>query len=130
MRQENEAVNDMKSDNWTGQLDTLAEEVKMLALNLAINLARSKHEIAELSYLEPEFTKLINGSVEVIREITTMMRAFRNEEKMVYTPTRDSSHPDKIEASLNEILEKSQDIIEAIALMKKRKSQIGSYKKG
>ena len=130
MTQENEAVNDIKSDNWAGQLDMLAEEVKTLALNLAINLARSKHEIAELSYLEPEFTKLINGSVEVIREITMMMRAFRNEEKMVYAPMRNSTGPDKIEASLNEILEKSRNIIEAIALMKKRKSQISSYKKG
>jgi methyl-accepting chemotaxis protein len=116
-------------ENWLGQVESLADEVKILALNLAISLAKSRDQVRELKFLEPEFTKLINGSVEVIREINSIMKAFRNEEKMVYSPKKDSRNLDQIESSLNEILGLSHRVLETVSQLKKKKNQVSSYKK-
>jgi hypothetical protein len=97
-------------------------------LNLAINLARNKSQAVELAHLEPEFTRLINGSVEVIREVASIIRSFRNEEKMVYTPPSESDKLDRIETSLNEILNLSQGILKTVADIKKRKGKVDNYK--
>ena len=121
--------NDTSGENWLGQVETLAEEVKILALNLAISLAKSKEQVRDLKFLEPEFTKLINSSVEVIREINSIVRAFRNEEKMAYAPRRDSRSLDQIESSLNEILGLSRRVLETVSHLKKTKYQVDSYRK-
>ena len=62
-------------EQWCDQVNQLADQVKMLALNLAINLAKSKNEIEDLTVLEPEFTKLVNGSVEIVKEVTMILKA-------------------------------------------------------
>ncbi|UCD94054.1 MAG: hypothetical protein JSU69_09825 [Candidatus Zixiibacteriota bacterium] len=116
-------------ENWLGQVEALAEEVKILALNLAINLAKSRDQMRDLKFLEPEFTKLINSSVEVIREINSIVRAFRHEEKMAYAPQKDSRSLDQIESSLNEILGLSRRVLETVSHLKKTKNQVDSYKK-
>ncbi|SYZ74245.1 hypothetical protein TRIP_C60515 [Candidatus Zixiibacteriota bacterium] len=125
---EPEGKNPEVGGDWSMQVDELANQVKMLALNLAISLARNKNQAAELAYLEPEFTRLINGSVEVIREVAAIMRSFRNEEKMVYSPPSQSEKLDRIETSLNEILSLSQSILKTVADIKKRKGKVDNYK--
>ncbi len=115
-------------EDWYSQIDDLANQVKVLALNLAISLAKTKNQTAELSFLEPEFTKLINGSVEVIREIAGILRTFRNEEKMVYAPPSQSEKLDRIETSLSEIHLLSQNILKTISEIKKRKGKVDNYK--
>jgi methyl-accepting chemotaxis protein len=114
--------------DWFVQVDELANQVKMLALNLAINLAKAKNEIRELAYLEPEFTRLINGSVDVIREISTMLNAFRNQDKLVYTVPSGSDKLDRIETSLNEILNLSQNVLKTVADIKRRKGRVDNYR--
>ncbi len=109
------------------QVDFLAEQVKTLALNLAINLARAKNQAQELTFMEKDFTRLINGSVEVIREIMAILRVFRNQEKMVYDPPSKSGQTDRIEKSLNEILSLSHEIQEVIAGIKNKKKQVDNY---
>lgn len=113
-----------KTDEWVSELSTLAEQVKILALNLAINLAKAKHDARELAFMEPQFTRLVHGSVEVIKEITAMLRVFRNEEKMVYNPPASEKKLDHIETSLNEILNLSQKVLAVIADIKKKKSNV------
>lgn len=118
---------DMPAD-WHLQLDELAGQVKVLALNLAISLAKAKNDLKELTVLEPEFTRLINGSVEVIKEITTMLKAFRNEEKMVYTPPSQNEKMDRIEVSLNEILSLSQTVLKTVGEIKKKRGMVDNYR--
>ncbi|MEP0828374.1 MAG: hypothetical protein HRF51_07605 [bacterium] len=118
---------DMPAD-WHLQIDELAGQVKVLALNLAISLAKAKNDLKELTVLEPEFTRLINGSVEVIKEITTMLKAFRNEEKMVYTPPSQNEKVDRIEGSLNEILSLSQAILKTVGEIKKKRGMVDNYR--
>lgn len=116
-------------EDWTSQIDHLADEVKMLALNLAISLAKSKQQIKELSFMEPEFTRLVNGSVEVVKEITGIMKAFKNEERLVFSPQKDSRSLDRIETTLNEIHSLSQKVLYTISEIKKSKRQLNNYKK-
>ncbi|MEW5924023.1 MAG: hypothetical protein AB1746_08555 [Candidatus Zixiibacteriota bacterium] len=116
-------------EDWVSQIDHLADEVKMLALNLAINLAKSKQQIKELSFMEPEFTRLVNGSVEVVKEITGIMKAFRNEDRLVFSPQKDSRSLDRIETTLNEIHSLSRKVLYTISEIKKSKRQLNNYKK-
>jgi methyl-accepting chemotaxis protein len=112
----------------SAQVNELADQVKTLALNLAINLARSKNEIQDLTKLEPEFTKLINGSVEVVKEVSAILKAFRNEDKMVYSPRSNSQKLDRIESSLNEILNLSKSVLKSIYEIKRQNRQVDKYK--
>jgi methyl-accepting chemotaxis protein len=119
-----------QSGDCFAQIDDLATQVKVLALNLAISLAQAKDRAGELAYLEPEFTKLISGSVDVIKDVTSILKAFRNEDKMVYSPPSESEKLDRIESSLNEILRRSQSVLKTIAEVKKRKGRVDNYRQG
>jgi len=116
--------NIQENDRWVAELNSLAEQVKILALNLAINLAKAKHNARELAFMEPQFTKLVHGSVEVIKEITAILKVFRNEEKMIYTPPASREKLNNIETSLNEILNLSQKVLTVIADIKNRKGNV------
>jgi hypothetical protein len=109
-------------------IDELANQVKVLALNLAISLAKAKNEAKELVFLEPDFTKLINGSIEVIKEISSILKTYRNEDKLVYSPPSQSDKLDRIETSLGEIYNLSQSVLKTIGDIKKRKGKVDNYK--
>ncbi|UCD17618.1 MAG: hypothetical protein JSV44_01585 [Candidatus Zixiibacteriota bacterium] len=114
-------------DDWLGQTRCLAEQVKLLALNLAINLARSKNQIRELAALEPQFTRLINGSVELIREINAILGALTNEKALVSPIPSSPDKLDRIETALNEILTLSGKVHDAIAEIKKKRGKVDNY---
>jgi methyl-accepting chemotaxis protein len=109
-------------------IDELANQVKVLALNLAISLAKAKNEAKELVFLEPDFTKLINGSIEVIKEISSILKTYRNEDKLVYSPPSQSDKLDRIETSLGEIYSLSQSVLKTIGDIKKRKGKVDNYR--
>jgi uncharacterized phage infection (PIP) family protein YhgE len=124
-----EEVNKTESaEMYSRQINELADQIKTLALNLAINLARSKNEITELQVLEPEFTRLVNGSVEVVKRVSEVLKAFRNEGKMVYSPNSGSERIDRLEESLNEIHDLSKDVLWSIEEIKRQKKQADKYK--
>jgi hypothetical protein len=110
------------------QVKYLTQKVKTLALNLAINLAKSKDDIKELTFMEKEFTQLIGGSVDVLKEVTQILNVYRNEGRMIYDPPSSSDKLDRIESSLNEILSLSHNILEVIASIKKKNNQLDKYK--
>lgn len=118
------AEQNVDGEQWCDQVNQLADQVKMLALNLAINLAKSKNEIEDLTVLEPEFTKLVNGSVEIVKEVTMILKAFKNEEKLVYSANDSGRNFERIEMSLNEILTLSKNVQESISEIKKRNEQM------
>ncbi|MCP4706603.1 MAG: hypothetical protein GY865_18545 [candidate division Zixibacteria bacterium] len=117
------------NEKWVDNVNSMAEQVRILALNLAINLAREKQNIKELTFLEPDFTKLIYGSVDVIKEISVILKAFRNEEKMIYAPPSESGKLDHIESSLNEILNLSKNVLETISRIKEEGGNVDKNSK-
>jgi len=128
MKKKHNEINEDVNPNLADQVDYLSDQVKMLALNLAINLAKAKQDVQELAFMENEFTKLINGSVEVIREVNGILKVFRNEDKMVYQPPSQSGKLDRIEKSLNEISELSKNILEIISGIKQNRRKVDKYK--
>jgi hypothetical protein len=62
------------------EVDELNEEVKSLALNLAIYLAKAKNQnpAAGLDRLEPDFIRLVNGTVKVVQEMAGLLTAARS----------------------------------------------------
>ena len=111
-----------------GEVNDLAEKVRMAALNLAVNLARSKGKAKELVAMEPLFTRLINGSVEVIKEVAAVMRDFRSEKTSVYSHPASGDQLDNIEKSMNRILDLSQEVLETIIRIKKNKGKVDNYR--
>ena len=97
------------------QVDQLNEQVKALALNLALYLARVKGSSDELSRLEPEFMRLINGSVKVVQEVALIISAARNAEIMAFDVPSGVSRSDRIEIKLNSILQQCQEIMRTLA---------------
>ncbi len=95
------------------EVDNLSAEVHTLALNLAIYLAKVKAQTRseELSRLEPEFIRLVNGTVKVVQEMTTILNAARNMERMVYEPPSSTVTKDRIESRLQDILNQCGEIL-------------------
>ena len=79
------------------QVDNLNEEVKALALNLALYLAKARagsgNQASCIDRLEPEFIRLVNGTVRVVQELTLVLDASHNIERGQYEiPSSDSDH--------------------------------------
>jgi len=117
-----------RKTNLVDQVDELADQVKTLALNLAITLAREKTRVKDLAVLEPEFTHLINKSVGVVREITKILRSVSGGEE---DGSRSQIEHDCIvgmETSLEEIQSVAQNVLKDIRTLKQRKGMVDKYK--
>jgi hypothetical protein len=101
--------------NLVDQVDGLSEEVKVLALNLAIYLAKAKSDSEELSQLEPDFIRLVNGTVMVLQEIGRIISAARNAETMVYDVPSGAFRRDQIELRLRSILDQCGRIMTSLS---------------
>lgn len=101
-------------------VDTLGEEVKTLALNLAIYLAKVKAESRseELNRMEPEFIRLVNGTVKVVQEMTLILNAARHAERMIYEPPSGIVSQDRIETKLRDILNQCTGILGSLGRSK------------
>ena len=97
------------------QVDGLNDQVKALALNLAIYLAKAKGGSEELSRLEPEFIRLINGSVKVVQELALIIDAARNRETVVFDVPSGDTRPDHLEKKLRSILDQCDEIMRELA---------------
>lgn len=93
------------------QVDELNEEVKVLALNLAVYLAKAKSRSETLSRLEPEFIRLVNSSVKVVQELAGVISAARNLEMIDGEITVGSARKDPLEVRLRLILEQCSRIM-------------------
>ena len=104
----------------------LADEVKLLAINLAISLARIQGRDKTLKELEPHFTELIKKSNEASHQVTGVLEAFQNQKKIIYNLPASSEVVakrgayDRLEATLNHIYDLSQKIIQTITVLKGR----------
>ena len=98
------------------EVDALNEEVKTLALNLAIYLAKAKANQAsdKINKLEPEFIRLVNGTVKVVQELTYTLNAARNNETMVYELPSGNLKMDDIEFKLQAILKQCAGLMDVL----------------
>ncbi len=99
--------------NLVSEVDGLSETVKTLALNLAIYLAKVKSQknSTELNRLEPDFIRLVNGTVKAVGDLALILDAARNSEKMVFEPPTGEASRDHIETRLQMILEQCSAIL-------------------
>jgi hypothetical protein len=95
------------------QVDTLNEEVKSLALNIALYLAKARAEkgSATLDRLEPEFIRLVNGTVRAVSDLTNILNAARNAETMVYEIPSGLGTRDHVEQKLQSILSQCSSLL-------------------
>jgi hypothetical protein len=98
------------------EADELSEQVKTLALNLAIYLAKlkSRAKSEHLDRLEPEFIRLVNGTVKVLREISTVLNAASNKDKMAWEVPTGRHSKDQIEVKLHGILEQCTRVLDSL----------------
>ncbi len=106
-------------------VDNLGEEVKTLALNLAIYLAKAKSQAGadELNRMEPDFIRLVNGTVHVVQEMTLILNAARNMERMIYEVPSGNIQQDRLETRLRSLLDQCTDILSALTDSKDLDSQ-------
>ncbi|HOP05781.1 MAG TPA: hypothetical protein PLF13_00680 [candidate division Zixibacteria bacterium] len=97
------------------KVDRLSEEVKVLALNLAIYLAKAKPNSKELGKMEPDFVRLVNGTIKAVQEITHLVGAARHLETMAYDVPSGAVSRDRIELKLNSILDQCSSIMDTLS---------------
>jgi hypothetical protein len=101
-------------------VDALSEDTKDMALNLALYLAKAKAKgNAEfLKQLEPEFVRLINGTIKVVQEITTIVNAAKNRELMAFQLPSGEPARDHIQAKLEAVGAQCDRILESLSQVK------------
>lgn len=97
------------------QVDGLSEEVKLLALNLAIYLAKAKDHSNDLSRLEPDFVRLVNGTIKVVQELTEIVQAARNAGTVIHEPPTGNVSTTLMESRLRSILDQCANIMSALS---------------
>ena len=97
-------------------VDALGEQTKDLALNLALYLAKVKARKSseKLRKMEPEFIRLVNGTVKVVQELTVILKAARHEEKMIYEPPSGVETRDRLMDKLESIAQQCNQIMETL----------------
>jgi len=118
------------AEQFAAEVEHLAEEVKLLSINLAITLARVQTEHRALKDMEPEFTELIRRAHDTSRQVTDVLQAFRNQLRSQYGLPASSEIVakrgayDAVEARLNRVYDLSRDLIAKITNLK-RQEQVG-----
>ncbi len=97
-------------------VDSLGEETRDLAVNLALYLAKAKarKSAEKLHQMEPEFIRLVNSTMKVIQELTIILNAARHQEKMIYQPPSGRSGKDHIQARLESIGTQCNEILSSL----------------
>ena len=99
----------MTDENIVEQVDGLSEEVKALAIDLAIYLAKAKADgnREELNRLEPDFISLVNGAVKVVQQLSLIVNAAKTTStgNDAAIRARESVGKDQIEIRLRSILD-------------------------
>ena len=105
-----------RSKDVIAEVDNLNEEVKTLALNLAIYLAKAKNKqpSGTLSRLEPEFIRLVNGTVKVVQEMAVLLDAARNNETMAFDVPSKKNPDSKLASKIRSISEQCNRILAAL----------------
>ena len=102
------------------QAETLASEVRLLAVNLAVMVAKIQRRQKNIRDLEPQFADLIKKANDTAQQVSNVVMAYHNQQKMICALPASSEviairgAYDKIEATLNSVYELSCHIQETL----------------
>lgn len=111
----------------SSETEQLAEEVRLLSLNLAIAVARVQNREQSIKEMESEFSELIQKANGASAQVLNVVKAFKSKKLMLYSlPASDETIKargavDHIEKQLKEVNELSQKIHQSVAIIKKQK---------
>lgn len=92
-------------------VESLNEEAKTLALNLALVLAKMKADAVTsplpMNRLEPEFMRLVSSTVQIVSELNHLILAARNEESLVWDPPAGMVSVSQLELRLRGLAEQA-----------------------
>jgi len=117
-------------DNVVAEVEYLAAEVKLLAINLAIHLAKVHDRKRVFRDMDARFTELITKATDASEKVTELLRRFQTHRKLTTALPASSEIVDKrggydaLEAKLQYVFELSQDMIQTIGKLK-RQEQVG-----
>jgi len=112
------------------EVEYLATEVKLLAINLAIHLAKVHDRKRVFRDMDARFTELITKATDASEKVTELLRRFQTHRKLTTALPASSEIVDKrggydaLEAKLQYVYELSQDMIQTIGKLK-RQEQVG-----
>ncbi len=95
-------------------VDKLNEDVKQMAVNLALYLAKAKKDSQVVNKMEPQFIKLVNTTIKVVQEIAVVVRAASDNEKVLYHLPSGRGIKDQVEVKLNSIMEQCAVIMNTL----------------
>ena len=103
-----------KKPQLISRVEHLNEEVKSLALNMAIYLAKIKKDSKTISSMEPEFIRLVNSTVKVVQELTVLIDVAKNPNSGNSVGSSTYKMTEHLESKLNSIITQSQEILETL----------------
>ena len=95
-------------------VDTLNENVKQIAVDLALYLAKVKKDSQVVNKMEPQFIRLVNTTIKVVQKIAVVIRAASNNEKVQYHLPSSRGIKDQVEVKLNSIMEQCAAIMHTL----------------
>jgi hypothetical protein len=107
----------------------LAGEVKLLAINLAVTLARVQNHSLQIRQLEPQFTELIRRANDTAVQVADVAKAFQHQKLMISSIPASSEIItlrgafDKTEATLNYVLELSNKMVEILTQLQAQRPE-------
>jgi hypothetical protein len=107
-------MTDEKKPQIISRVEHLNEEVKSLALNMAIYLAKIKKDSEKISNMEPEFIRLVNSTVKVVQELTVIIDAAKNPNNGSSVGSSTYKMTEHLESKLNSIVSQCQEIVETL----------------
>lgn len=109
-----QSTNNQAQQQLVAQVDELNEQVKELAINLAIYLAKAKTATPAFNRLEPDFIKLINTTLKVVQELTSVINASRSEGGMLYEFPAERATADALEIKMRSILDQCRFVLSSL----------------
>jgi hypothetical protein len=94
------------------EVSDLNEQVKTLALNLAIYLAKARSKgVRTLDRLEPEFIRLVNGTVKAVQEMTALINAAGESQTPIGDPSKGRVPEYELDVKLQSIAMQCKKIV-------------------
>jgi hypothetical protein len=108
------------------EVNRLAEEVRLLSINLAIALAKTQGKEQTLQSLGPQFSELIKKAHDTSRQVMDILGAYQCRGRMIGSLPRSTEAIergggyDRIEATLNHVCQLSEQINTVISAIQRR----------
>lgn len=107
------------------EVNRLAEEVRLLSINLAIAVARTQGKEQTIQSLGPQFSELIKKAHDTSRQVMDILHAYQSRGHMVGglpgpAPIERHGGYDRVETTLVQVAQLSEQIRTVIAAIQRR----------